>query len=660
MTVPAESTEASSPFASGAVVWRPSSAYLSRSRLLRFMAAQGIATLDELQRRSVNEPEWFWDAVVRDLDLNFFEPYRQVLDLTRGAPWASWFVGGRYNYVHNALDRHALGATAHRLAVIWEGEEGDVRQLTYAELAGETERLALALKQLGIEKGDRVGVFMPMVPEVVVATLACGKIGAIFIPIFSGYAAPAVATRLRDAGARVLITANGFPRRGKVVPMGTTALQAAEQAPTIEHVVVVRRVADQSMPADPRLRWWDELRAVAAEPCPTERTAADDPYMLIYTSGTTGRPKGAVHVNAGFPIKATQDLAHCFDLQNDDRLFWLTDIGWMMGPWAIQGGLTLGATVCLYDGAPDYPEPDRLWRLVARHRPTILGVAPTSIRSMMTHGDAWVRRHDLSSVRVFGSTGEPWNVAPWRWLFEVVGRSRRPIINYSGGTEISGGIVGGFTISPLKPCSFAGPIPGMDADVVDEQGQSVRGAVGELVIRRPWVGMTHGFWQDADRYLDTYWSRWPDVWRHGDWALVDGDGAWYILGRSDDTIKVAGKRVGPAEVESAAVAHAAVAEAVAIGAPHPVKGEALIVLIVVRPDREESEALRADVRSAITSQLGPALRPEAIRFVGELPRTRNAKVLRRVARAAYVGAADLGDLSALENPSAIEAIRQSR
>lgn len=673
--------------------WSPSDAYLNRSRLRRFMASHGIENLAELHRRSVADIAWFWDAVVRDLGLEFYQPYRQVLDLSQGPQWPRWFVGARYNYVHNALDRHlsappsstdtgkerrgeqahpgtvtpavadpgarSSNADAGRIAIAWEGEDGAVRRLGYAELAEMTNRLANGLRDLGIGPGDRVGIYMPMVPEVVAATLACGKIGAIFIPCFSGYAAPAVASRLADCGARVLITADGFFRRGNVVPMGTAALEAASQAPSVEHVIMYRRLARTDVPADSRVVAWDDLLGRSSPSLTTLQTRPDDPYMIIYTSGTTGRPKGAVHVHAGFPIKATQDLAHCFDLQADDVLFWLTDLGWMMGPWAIAGGLTLGATLFLYEGAIDYPRPDRLWELVEHHRATVLGISPTAVRSLMTHGDDWVRRHDLSSLRALGSTGEPWNPDPWWWLFRTVGGERCPIINYSGGTEISGGIVGGLTIAPVKPCAFAGPVPGMDADVVDEDGKPIRGAVGELVIRQPWVGMTSGFWQDPERYLQTYWSRWPNVWVHGDWAMVDEDGAWYILGRSDDTIKLAGKRVGPAEVESAAVSHPAVREAVAIGVPHEVKGEALVVLAILRPGQAPSEGLRAAIKDQITAQLGRALRPEDVRFVDDLPRTRNAKMLRRLVRAAYLGQSDLGDLSSLENPAAIDAVRHA-
>ncbi len=638
-----------------AIAWTPTEAYLERSRLRRFIEATGTPGYDELLRRAAGDPAWYWDAVVRDLDLAWQKPYDRVLDLAAGLPWASWFPGGHFNYVATALDRHAAGARRNQLAIVWEGDDGAVRKLSYRELALETNRLANALRGLGVAKGDRVGIFLPMLPETAMATLACGKLGAVYLPMFSGYGADAVASRLRDGEATVLITADGAHRRGGTVSMKRVADEALVNAPGVTRCLVLRHTGDEIAWRPERDVWWHEAVAAQARVCPTEETAADDPYMIIYTSGTTGRPKGAVHVHAGFPIKATHDLAYCFDLQADDTLFWLTDLGWMMGPWAIGGGLMLGATLLLFEGTPDYPAPDRLWRLVEEHGVTVLGVAPTAIRSLMAKGPDWARRRDLSSLRILGSTGETWNPGPWRWYFEEVGGGRCPIINYSGGTETGGGIVGCVTLKPQKPCAFTGPVPGMDADVVDDAGQPVRGAVGELIVRQPWVGMTRGFWRDPDRYLDTYWSRFPDTWVHGDWAEIDDDGFWFIRGRSDDTLKVAGKRVGPAEVESAAVAHAAVQEAAAIGVPHAVKGECVVVFAILKPGHESSAALAEEVRQTIASHLGAALRPEAVRFVQDLPKTRNAKIMRRVIRAAYLGL-PAGDVSALENPAAVAEI----
>jgi len=364
-----------------------------------------------------------------------------------------------------------------------------------------------------------------------------------------------------------------------------------------------------------------------------------------------------VHTHCGFPVKSAQDIWQGLDLHSDETLFWMTDMGWMMGPWEVFGTLLLGATMMLYDGAPDFPEPDRVWSLVDRHQVTALGVSPTLIRALRRHGDEIVHRHDLSSLRKFASTGEPWNPDPWMWLFQNVGRGKLPIINYSGGTEISGGIVMGNVLTPMKPCAFSGPLPGMAADVVDENGKSVRGQVGELVIREPWIGMTRGFWKDLERYIETYWSRFPDVWVHGDWAAIDDDGLWYILGRSDDTIKIGGKRVGPAEVESILVAHPQVSEAAAIGVPDSIKGEVLICFCVLKKGANGDLALAAELKKNVGRDLGKALAPREVVFVVDIPKTRNAKVMRRIVRAAYLGE-KLGDTSALENPASLDEIKR--
>ncbi|HEX9035571.1 MAG TPA: AMP-binding protein [Ktedonobacterales bacterium] len=643
------------------IAWRPTAPYLERSRLLAFMRRHGVGSYDELLQRSASDPAWFWNLVPDDLGVVWRKPYSSVMDTSRGPHWTTWYKDGQLNYIDTALDKHATGASGQRHALVWEGEDGAVTAYTFAELLRLTNQATHGLRALGVGKGDRVGIFMPMIPEVVIAVLACGKLGAIFTPIFSGYGADAVATRLVDSGAKALITADGFYRRGKIIPMKATADAAVQQAPAIERVIVARRIGGDNAPwTEGRDLWWGDLVGQQPDTFDNVATSAEDPYMLIYTSGTTGRPKGAVHTHCGFPIKGAQDMAHCFDVQEDDTLFWVTDMGWMMGPWAVSGTLMLGATLVIYEGAIDYPGPDRMWALAERHNVTILGVSPTVIRSLMTHGAEEVKRHDLSALRVIGSTGEPWNSVPWRWCFEVVGGGERPIINYSGGTEVSGGIVGGATILPIKPCSFSGPIPGMAADVVDEQGASVRSQVGELVIRQPWPGMTRGFWNDAARYENAYWSRFPGIWTHGDWAAIDSDGFWYILGRSDDTIKVAGKRLGPAEVESAAVSHLAVREAAAIGAPDPIKGEVVRVFVVLQPGVEASESLRQEITSAVTDALGAALKPDAVYFVTQLPKTRNGKILRRLIRARHLGSVELGDTSSLESAEALDAIGEAR
>ena len=645
------------------VAWRPTPDVLERSYLARFLRASGEPTLDAVQARAVADPAWFWGAAADDLEIAWQRRPTTVLDASRGPAWARWWEGGQFNYARAALEPRTVRDPGGA-ALAWEGEDGSVRTLTNAELAAEVEAATVRLRGLGVRPGDRVGILLPMLVETVVAVLALGRLQAIYTPIFSGYAAPAIAARLADCDATMLITADGFLRRGSWVPLKAVADEAVAAAPSIRKVVVVRRAGDaiHTPWSEGRDRWWDEVSPSEAHgggdgglaDAPTD---PETPFMLIYTSGTTGRPKGAIHVHGGFPIKGAQDLAHQFDLGPGDTLFWFTDLGWMMGPWAISGALLRGARLVLYEGAPDYPGPDRLWAIVERHRITHLGLSPTVIRALMAHGEEPVHAHDRSSLRVLGSTGEPWNPDPWWWYFRVVGEGRCPMVNYSGGTEVSGGIVSGNVIGPIKPASFSGPCIGTAADVVDEGGRPVRGAVGELVIRAPMPGMTRGFWRDDEgRYEATYWSRFPGTWVHGDWATVDSDGFWYIQGRSDDTLKVAGKRVGPAEVESAAVSHPAVLEAAAIGVPHEIKGEAVVVLVVLRPRVASDPELLEAIGRTVTGELGKPLKPERIVAVTGFPKTRSGKVMRRAIRAAWLGL-DQGDLSGLDEPATLDVIR---
>ena len=640
------------------IVWQPSKDYVQRSRLKRFMDRHGLVTYEELMARSTSDIAWFWQATFEDLGIEFYEPYTKVVDLSRGIQWPKWCVGAKLNIVHNCLDKWMNTPTQNRVAIRWEGEEGIVRLLTYRDLYREVNRVAAALRAAGLGKGDAIGLYMPMTPEIVIAFLAIAKVGGVILPLFSGYGPSAIATRLADAEAKALFTADGQFRRGKPIPMKPSADEALAEVPSVERVIVLRRTGADVLMTAGRDVWWKDFVAGQPAQAATERTDAEDMVMIIYTSGTTGRPKGAVHTHCGFPIKSAQDMAHGFDIQEFDTMFWMTDMGWMMGPWEVFGVLILGASMLLYDGAPNYPDVDRVWDLVERHSVSCLGLAPTYARAIMPYGDEPVQRHDLSSLRLMGSTGEAWNPGPWHWLFETVGRSRVPIINYSGGTEISGGIVVGNVLSPLKPCAFSGPPPGMAADVVDDEGNPLRGAVGELVVRQPWIGMTRGFWKDPERYLEAYWNRIPNVWVHGDFAAIDEDGLWYILGRSDDTIKVAGKRVGPAEVENVLVGHPAVVEAAAIGVPHEIKGQAVVAFAVLQPGLEPDEALRVELERRVTRELGKPLAPQAVLFVADIPKTRNAKVMRRVIRAAYLGQPP-GDLSALVNPEAVEEISQA-
>ncbi|TBH21048.1 AMP-binding protein [Thermus thermamylovorans] len=625
-------------------IWYPNPEEARATWLFRFMEALGFEDYETFYRYSVEKAEDFYRQFFGHLGLPWRKPYERLVE--GDFPFPRFFTGGRLNLVEAALLHEPT-----RLALLHETEDGQVRTLSYGELRAEVARVAAGLRALGVGRGDRVGLWLPMGLEAAVLLLATAWLGAIAIPIFSGYAAEAASVRLKDAGARLLAVQDGFLRRGRRVELLPEARRALALSGT-PALLAVRRLG---LPLE---AGEEDYGALAGEAFPPEEMESMDPFMLIYTSGTTGRPKGTVHYHAGFPLKAALDLALLFDLREEDRLFWFTDLGWMMGPWAILGGLLLGGTVFLYDGAPDHPGPERLWRMVEAHRITHLGLSPTLVRALIPFGEEPVRAHDLSSLRVLGSTGEPWNLEPYLWFFRVVGEERRPIVNYSGGTEISGGILGNVLLRPIKPMGFNTAVPGMAAAVLDEAGRPVVGQVGELAVLKPWPGMTKGFFGDEARYLDAYFAKIPGVWVHGDFALLDEEGHYFILGRSDDTLKVAGKRVGPAEVETAAISHPALKECAAIGVPHPVKGEAIVLFAVPKPGFAPSLALAEEVAERVAEALGKPLRPERVLFVPDLPKTRNAKVMRRVVRAAFLGQ-DPGDLSALENPEAVEAIRQA-
>ncbi|MBK9216762.1 MAG: AMP-binding protein [Chloracidobacterium sp.] len=992
------------------IAWTPTPDVMTRSRLTQFMRQAGVETWDELYEFSIRDVEKFTEEVLKFLEITFDPPYEKLLDTSNGIEFPRWFArsadtpvrmsvastrtdanndedaisdesfaGGPgdadmsvrapsagLNITEMCLDRWQTDEMKDQPAVIWQGEEGYSRVFSFGKLFAEVGSCALKIRTLGIGKGDAVGIHMPMLPETIVALLAINRVGAIAVPVFSGYGIDAIASRMEAVTAKALFTCYDFPRRGKPFDMLAVASAAVAKVASIEAVMVCERDTGERREQQPvvcgtpfimatfeehqrlvndvfpgkNVHKWsiadddditDDFRNALFTDARREATSAEDPLIILYTSGTTGKPKGIAHTHASFPIKAAQDMAFGTDVGRGTRICWYTDIGWMMGPWLIYGALINGATICIYDGAPDYPTPDRMWEFCAKHKVEVLGISPTLIRALAAsedrsadtlvrmdaasasrdtlaggtgdadksvrtpserrgwyrhklphfdgevtqfitirladslpgsvldrlrrqlagneiegdpeefrrlvedyldsgagscilrdprfaeivqetilreHGQscdlkAWVimpnhahlllkpydghelaglmkrikgvsarrvnelrgttgkvwqaeyfdryirdadhysrtvdyiennpviaklstkpdgyrfgsafyaggcssghvevregavaggtgdadksvrtpsERHDLSSLRIFASTGEPWNPAPWWWLFEKVGNSKLPIINYSGGTEIAGGILMGNPLLPIKPCSFPAPCPGMDVDILDENGNSVDpGKVGELVIKQPWIGMARGFWQENERYLETYWRRFKDIWVHGDWAMRDKEGHWFILGRSDDTLKVAGKRVGPAEVESLLVAHPLVTEAAVIGIPDEVKGTAMVAFVVrsadtpVRMDAASASrdlraggtgdadktvrtpSLETELKALVAKDMGKPLAPSRVHFVSALPKTRNAKVMRRVIRTAYLGE-DAGDLSALENPQAVDEIARA-
>jgi len=618
----------------GRMIWEPSRDFIERTNVWRFMRSLGFEDRDAFLRFSRDEPERFWDEMLREMGVEWFTPYRQVLDASRGPEWARWFLGGRTNIAHNCLDRWAASG---RIACLWEAESGATRAVTFAALRDEANRVANGLRVLGLEPGDRVALSMPMVPEILSILYGCLKAGLTVVPIFAGFGAGAIATRVEDSGARVLFTADHLERRGKLLPL-------LEKMPrSVAHTIVLRyRGGDAA-----GHRTWEDFLSGQSEQAPTAKLDSEDRAFILYTSGTTGKPKGTVHTHAGLLAQTGKEIWLAFDHQPNDRFFWLSDIGWMMGPWTILGNHLFGGTIFLYDGAPDYPGPMRLWEMVERYRITMFGISPTAIRVLSRVGGELPL---MESLRLLGSTGEPWDEAAWLWFFERVGRRRCPIINISGGTEIAGCLLFPLPIQALKPCTLGAPAPGMATEVVDENGVPVRGRTGYLVCTKPSPSMTRGIWNDPQRYIETYWSRFPGMWYHGDWASVDEDGHWFLHGRADESMNVAGRKVGPAEVEEAMMQHPGVAEAAVIGVPDEIKGEAIVGYAVARPG---STVDPAGVCATVAEVLGAVFRPREVIVVPELPKTQSGKIVRRLMRQKYLGE-PLGDLSTVANPWALE------
>jgi len=638
------------------IIWKPTKEHLTNSNIARFMKAHDIKDYDALIKRSSGDIEWFWGAALKDLKIEWQKPYTKLLD--GGLPFANWFIGGQINIVQNCLDKHQKTDVKNKVAFIWEGDCGAVKKVTYEKLFKQVNRFASGLRSLGIQKGDCAGMYMPMIPEMVVAFFALLKIGAVPIPIFSGFGPEPLAIRLDDAKAKVLITADGGLRRGKKIQIKKAADEALKKVPSIKNVIVAKRLFEDIPWTEGRDIWFDDLLEKGSEESPTEVLEAEDYSMILYTSGTTGKPKGTVHTHAGALAQMSKEVAYYMDCKQYDVFFWVTDIGWMMGPWEIIGTTAQGATFVIFEGAPNYPKPDRLWDMVERHQVTILGISPTAIRLLKREDLSNVTKHDLSKLRILGSTGEAWDPESYQWYFEHVGGKRCPIINISGGTEIVGCHLAPLPICELKPCTLRGPGLGMDVDVFNEEGESVREDVGYLVCKKPAPSMTKGFLNDKQRYLDTYFSKWPKIWNHGDWAYVDKDGFWFLRGRADDVIKVSGHRTGPAEIESALMENDAVAECAAIGVPHDIKGESIVCFVVIKEGNNEDEAMKKELKTKVGSKLGKTLTPEEIKFVKALPKTRSAKIVRGAIKKKYLGL-DLGDLSSIENPDALDAISQA-
>ena len=625
-----------------------------------FAQAAHIKSLGEyrgLYEASLRDPEGFWAQQAETL--RWSKKWDRVLEWN--PPFAKWFSGGTLNISENCLDRHVSTWRKNKAAIIWEGEPGETRTLTYQEFLREVGRFANVLKALGVRKGDRVGIYMPMIPEAAVAMLACARIGATHTVVFGGFSSEAVRDRMNDAEAKVIITADGGYRRGQVVPLKVNVDGALKGTKTVQHVVVVRRTGAPVPFQAGRDHWWHELMAAASPICPAEPLDAEHPLFILYTSGTTGKPKGVVHTTGGYLLQAALTTKYVFDIKDEDTYFCTADIGWVTGhSYVVYGPLANGATSLMYEGAPNHPEPDRLWDIVEKHRVTIFYTAPTAIRAFVRWGEQWPRKHDLSSLRLLGTVGEPINPEAWMWYRAVIGGGRCPIVDTWWQTE-----TGAIMITPLpgavptKPGSGTLPFFGVDADVVDKDGKSVpTGAGGYLVIKKPWPSMLRTVYKDPDRYVEQYWKRFPGIYFTGDGARRDADGYFWIMGRVDDVINVAGHRLGTMEVESALVSHAKVAEAAVVGRPDELKGQALVAFVTPKGGLKADEVLRAELKEHVVKEIGSIARPEEIRFTDALPKTRSGKIMRRLLRDVAAGKETVGDTTTLEDFSVLAKLRE--
>jgi acetyl-CoA synthetase len=618
---------------------------------------KSIQDYEALYKHAQDDPESFWASMAQELDWS--KPWEKVLEWD--PPFAKWFIGGRTNIAHNCLDRHLTTARKNKAAIIWEGEPGDERILTYQALHREVCKFANVLKQIGVKTGDRVAIYMPMVPELPIAMLACARIGATHSVVFGGFSADALRDRINDAQAKVVVTADGGYRRGGEIPLKPAVDEAIQQTPSIEHVIVYRRTGSQVHMEPGRDHWWHELMANASEECPAEALDAEHPLYILYTSGTTGRPKGIVHTTGGYMLGTYLTAKWVFDLKEEDTYWCTADIGWVTGhSYIVYGPLANGATSLMYEGAPNWPEWDRFWRIIDKYQVNVFYTAPTAIRAFVRAGEQWPRKHKLTSLRLLGTVGEPINPEAWMWYHRVIGQERCPIVDTWWQTE-----TGMIMITPLpgatptKPGSATRPFPGIIADVVSRDGQSVPpNAGGYLVIKRPWPAMLRTIYGDPERYTRQYWSDIPGVYFTGDGARRDENGYFWIMGRVDDVVNVSGHRLGTMEVESALVSHPLVAEAAVVGRPDEIKGQAIAAFVTLESGRTPTDVLKQELRQHVAKEIGAFARPDDIRFTDALPKTRSGKIMRRLLREIASGDEVRGDVTTLEDLSILAKLRE--
>ncbi len=617
---------------------------------------KSMEELENLRAEAQDSPETFWARMAEEL--HWFKRWETVLEWE--LPHAKWFVGGKTNVSYNCLDRHLTTWRRNKAAIIWEGEPGDQRTLTYQQLHTEVCRFANVLKRAGVEKGDRVALYMPLIPELAISMLACARIGATHSIIFGGFSSAALVDRINDAGCKLVVTADGGWRRGSEVKLKPAVDEALKQTPSVKACIVVRRTGTRIHMEAGRDYWWHELMETVDDKCPAEELDSEHPLYILYTSGTTGKPKGILHTTAGYLLQCHLTTKWVFDIKDED-IYWCTaDIGWVTGhSYVVYGPLSNAATVLMYEGAPNHPEPDRFWRIVERHRVNIFYTAPTAIRAFVKWGEHWPLKHDLSSLRLLGTVGEPINPEAWMWYREIIGKARCPIVDTWWQTETGAMMIAPVPgATPTKPGSATKPLPGIEMDVMSRDGRAVgEGEGGYLVIKRPWPSMLRTIWGDDERYRRQYWSEIEGVYFAGDGARRDRDGYFWIMGRVDDVINVSGHRLGTAEVESALVSHEAVAEAAVVGRPDEIKGSAIVAFVTLEGTHKSADALKDELRKHVAREIGALARPDEIRFTDQLPKTRSGKIMRRLLREIATSGSVAGDVTTLEDFSVLEKLR---
>ena len=630
----------------------PTQNQVEESNIFRFMQKHGLSSLSELSKKAKDELEWFWQEVDKDIGVVWDSPYSQILDSSNGIAHSKWFVNGKTNIYKSTVEKF-IKLNPEKIAYHFVSEDGTTSKLTYQELDNKVSKLANGLKSLGVKKGDVVAIYLPMIQEAILAILASAKIGAVQTVIFSGYSTESLHIRLQDCNAKVLFVSDGFSRKGKPISQKDT-MQKAIQDTHVEKTIVVKYKGVDKYENSENIVYYDELTESQNSDCPTEIMDSEDPLFILYTSGTTGKPKGVVHVHGGFSVFAGHQAAYLIDLQAQDVLFWPADIGWITGlVWNVYGLLIMGASSVIYDGALDFPKSDRVWRILSEYNATIFGISPTATRLFKKNNEEPLQNFSLDKIKNIPTTGEPLDEDSWWWLFDKVGNKKIPIMNLSGGTEIGGAMLSVFPGMKLKPSTVGIPVPGMNLDVVDDDGNSVKNKNGYLIIRSPWPGMTRGLLNDNERFIETYWSRFDDIWFHGDYVFVDEDDLWYMRGRTDDVINVSGHRMSTAEIEHTVISHEKISDAASIAIPDDITGEAIVVFFVA--DNKDDSNLEQTVSDFISQKIGKVAKPKFVFQLTDLPKTRTGKIMRRLLKSKLLGK-ELGDLSSLENPQILDEV----